>query len=1410
MKRLTYIITILALTMQVSAATWTTHLAYNSVNRIAAGGGMVYCVSSGSLFAIDAQSENIRTYSYQDGMHGNDIACILWLEPVKSLMIMYANGKMDLLRDGQFHYVADLYDKYTPMSKYCHSITVKDSLAFLAMDYGIQTFHIRKREFVNTYFIGPESEEVPVYSIALTNQTIYAAGDSILYAATLTDNIVDYSYWSEIPLPSKDKIQDIAVAGGMLYLLQSNTCYRRQGGQWRKYNDNTYHSLNVVDGKIYPADHPAVSYSGLWMAAGDKGVIRQMESGETVTYTMDGPLNNNPYRLCFLQNQLFMLPGGRWAVQNNNPGCVMRYDGTSWHNITQKEILNAVGGSVCIDFMNAAVDPNDPAHYFVTSYGSGLYEFRNDKCIKRWNSGNSIIGAAAADNPGKYTRLDGAIYDTQGNLWVMNTGNIEYNIIIFTADGRQVGMNVNQADGSRFIINTAGQFIFDNCHPNYVWALVPRGNETEAGLALIDTKGTTTNPDDDHSLIRTRWTDQDGNSITRSAIYGMSQDKQGNIWLGTNKGIMIIPASEDYYNSDQCQVLHLLSSKGLPIFDEEKVNSIVFDHLDRPWIATQTTGVYILSADGASVVEHFTMDNSAMPSNTVLSLAYDQAHRRMYIGSAVGLVAYTDPTMDVNAEERDYNAPVDFGSMMQWTTHLAYTNIDDIQLSPAQVYTLSEGSLCAIDKDDESLTYYSKLSGLNGSSIHSIRYDAQTGTLVIAYDDGMIDLLDDKGVIRSVADLYLKQMNTSKQVQSIAFSNGKAYMGMQFGIVVMNIRKQEISDTYYIGHLGSELPVNAIAVIGDSIYAASDNVLYRACLNDNLVDYAKWRSQALPATITHLIGNEGNLYMLMDSVIYRNFQPLASAELFVDITSYRGQLAARTANNRVFDISGTTLTEQTALATYKPHCAIKDGGTWWLGTNDGVLHIADDLSVQKYQPDGPSSNMPYNMATYGSRLWIVPGGRWATEYKREAQVMYFNGSKWDNITYDGICRRMGGTLSLADLVHVAVDPADPEHFYTASYGMGVVEFLPNGTAKRYTYNNSPLSSATTGQNQYRYCRVDAMAFDAERNLWLTNMSDLATYNIHIIDPDHNWHSFNIYNGGQRIILNTVSQLLIDNHDPNYKWIASARDQAGLVLINDNGTPYSHYDDHVVFRSTFVDQDSKSITPARIGTIAQDHNGDMWVGTGEGLFVIDASTDLFHSNKCRRLKMSRHDGTNLADYLLGTEQINTIVFAGGNRVWIGTQASGAYLIHMVTKEGIYEPEILAHFTTLNSPMPSDCVLSIAIDERGEVYIGTSKGLVSYRGDATEPEKSFAEAYVYPNPVRPDYEGMITVSGLMDNTTVYIADAAGNVVCRTHSNGGTAVWDGRTQSGSRAHSGVYTIYCNTADGVYHTVLKVLIMH
>jgi ligand-binding sensor domain-containing protein len=211
---------------------------------------------------------------------------------------------------------------------------------------------------------------------------------------------------------------------------------------------------------------------------------------------------------------------------------------------------------------------------------------------------------------------------------------------------------------------------------------------------------------------------------------------------------------------------------------------------------------------------------------------------------------------------------------------------------------------------------------------------------------------------------------------------------------------------------------------------------------------------------------------------------------------------------------------------------------------------------------------------------------------------------------------------------------------------------------------------------------------------------------------------------------------------------------------------------------------------------------MWIGTGTGILIIPAEVDFMNSNACHRIIIPRNDGTGLGDYLLGSEQVNCMVIDGGNRMWIGTENSGIYLIEDDTIT-------VAHFTTDNSLLPSNTIQSMAImPTTGELFIGTAKGIASYRSDASAPQEDLTNAYAFPNPVRPNYQGVITIAGLMENTAVNIIDESGNLVCKTRSYGGTAVWDGRIQNGRLATSGVYTALCNEPTGK-HTVVKILVI-
>jgi hypothetical protein len=289
-------------------------------------------------------------------------------------------------------------------------------------------------------------------------------------------------------------------------------------------------------------------------------------------------------------------------------------------------------------------------------------------------------------------------------------------------------------------------------------------------------------------------------------------------------------------------------------------------------------------------------------------------------------------------------------------------------------------------------------------------------------------------------------------------------------------------------------------------------------------------------------------------------------------------------------------------------------------------------------------------------------------------------------------------------------------------------------------------------------------------------------------------------------------MVVDRRNSQWKWIPLCRWNTGIVLLQDNGTPTNNSDDKAYYRTQWVDQFNNQLIPEYIYSIAQDHDNTLWVGTSRGLFTIPAHVDFTQSNKCEKIIIRRNDGTNLVDFLLDNEQINCIVVDGANRKWIGTANSGIFLIDITTDQDNGEVvNTVAHFTTDNSLLPSNNILSIAIQEStGEVFIGTSNGLVSYMSDAVEPEENFENIYAYPNPVYPTYKGLIIIKGLMANTQVRIIDGSGNAVAILHSNGGEAIWDGNNSFGQRVASGIYTAVCNTIDGQAYGYVKVMIMN
>ena len=794
-----------------------------------------------------------------------------------------------------------------------------------------------------------------------------------------------------------------------------------------------------------------------------------------------------------------------------------------------------------------------------------------------------------------------------------------------------------------------------------------------------------------------------------------------------------------------------------------------------------------------------------MSSNGIMSLS-SASDGRVFIGTSEGLVEYdpNGPGEGLNGTANEGNSNLEEGSMLNWKLHFSYANPQEMVATPSAVYAIGNGSLFSINRADESIRYWNKSTGLSGTSVAHIAYDEKSGKLIIAYENGQVDLLDDNGSVTSMADISLKAGSMAVTVNDIYPGSTYSYLAMPFGIVALQTRKAEVSETYYIGTDAASIDVQQVVEMGDSLYAFSFDKMYRAALKDNLMDYSYWHSEFIPfEQIQQAVTHNGHLLVLAHDSLYRRTgtnwqlvsgQPLqwmhASGNQLLSYAEGKGLLRL------MDDDSWSGLS-----ANYVANDAVYTNGEYWLAEEDkGLVRLSHEGDT-RYQPEGPMSNFGYHLDIAHDRLYVSPGGRWADNYGRMCGQSIYDGQKWTSIPWQDTWYYTGHAI--LDIVQYAVDKTDPGHFFVATYGTGVFEFKDYKGYRHYDSSNSTLRKAAETADDYFFTRTDGAMQDDQNNLWVLNATDLESGRpVHVRTSSGNWYGLRLRSGGKVLNFNTPAGIWVDQRNSQFKWMANQRSEAILVLLDDGGTPTINGDDRCMARSSFVDQDGKQVTPSQFRCWAQDANERIWVGTDKGIILIPKEVDFFTSNVCKRIIIPRNDGTGLGDYLLGDEQINCLAVDGGNRMWIGTANSGLYLIEDDTIT-------VAHFTETNSLLPSNSVQSIAImPKTGEVFVGTDRGIASYMSDASTAHEDMSGAYAFPNPVRPDYGGYISITGLMDNTVVNIVDAGGNLVCKTRSHGGTAVWEGKLPDGRRATPGVYTALCNANEG--HTVVKILVAY
>ncbi|MCB0793103.1 MAG: hypothetical protein KDB88_00070, partial [Flavobacteriales bacterium] len=617
--------------------------------------------------------------------------------------------------------------------------------------------------------------------------------------------------------------------------------------------------------------------------------------------------------------------------------------------------------------------------------------------------------------------------------------------------------------------------------------------------------------------------------------------------------------------------------------------------------------------------------------------------------------------------------------------------------------------------------------------------------------------------------------------------------------------------------------VNALAFIGDSIYAATDVGLFAAWRNEpNLAAFVNWRKRPdIPNPNGPFNGVEGlggkllvNLHRPNDpdnDTLYvhdgqwgRLEQVYArrNKKLFVTPDGSSLMIAQRNAAVRFND----QLVQTLDCYSYQgdemaPAMAIDsdDGRIWIADERSGLgLHSGGDQGSTIF-PSGPTTVSAYRMDARQGGLYVTTGsveGNWASSFKKEG-VHRFLDNDWFTVDrtnsdlMDSGANDFGGTVN--DFLGVAVDPEDADHAFVGCWEEGLLELRGGDLINIFNTSNSSLQgNAGGGVNDV--VQVAGVDFDEEGNLWMTNSN--CPDPIAVRTASGSWRS---YEAPSTLANNTLlSDILAASN--GFKWMIRPRSN-GMLVFYDGGTITDVSDDRYQVLNTF---DGNGELPSMdIFSMAEDLDGEIWVGTGKGPAVFYAPDAMFSGGDFDAQQILIEQDGNV-QILLETEAISALVVDGANRKWMGTQSSGAFL---VSPDGT---EQVLHFTLENSPLPSNNITAMAIDEEsGEVFFGTDQGIVSYRGDATEGLLSSSCATVFPNPVRESYSGPIAIKGLVRDSDVKITDVAGNLVFRTTSLGGQAIWPGTDLSGNRVSTGVYLVFASDNDGQSKCNTKVLVV-
>ena len=748
--------------------------------------------------------------------------------------------------------------------------------------------------------------------------------------------------------------------------------------------------------------------------------------------------------------------------------------------------------------------------------------------------------------------------------------------------------------------------------------------------------------------------------------------------------------------------------------------------------------------------------------------------------------------------------------MNNWRVHFSTNETIGVANDKNTVLMATINGIAKFDYDDNSVSKLTVTNGLSDLNISAI--GDNDDVIIIGYVNGNLDVIKDNTII-NVPWIKRAQISGSKTINNFYFKDNKIYISSNIGIVVYDIDKNEIEDTYYPY---SNAQVNDLSILNDTIYVATANGIYKADANNNfLTDINQWsKKQDLPTSIqtgniSEIESFQGNLFFVLDS---DNFQEdslfyidatgnlnnyFTTAVSVVNLNAEQNELiVSRYSSVYIID---QNLNQKDLIYDYtfgtapKPKGVIKFNDEYWIGDkNNGMIRAASTWNNSQVFANTPYTDGCYRLDIQYGNVFVAGGGLTGNlhnNYFRNGAYL-FKDETWTN--FNAQTQPLVKDSLLWDVISVSVNPNNTNQMAFGSYSKGGIYVINDNTVtENYTSNNSPLETQSGNGDTHI---ISDLKYDEVGNLWIVNAG---IEPLKMLSKDGVWYTFNL---GSSAKDKYPYRLFIDSK--GYKWVAIQN--VGIVVYDDNGTFADPSDDRYV---TLTTADGYGSLPSNaVKSIAEDIDGEIWIGTETGLVVMYSTNTIFDG------EYGDADASEIllkygeeVEILLGTSTITAIAIDGGNRKWIGTSSSGVFCFSANGTEEIYR------FNTDNSPLLSNGILDIKIDHlTGEVFFATESGLISFRADATIADNDFTNVKVFPNPVRPDFSGPITIQGLGYESDVKITDVSGNLIYQTKSNGGTVIWDGNRLTGERVQSGVYLVWTASTSGKGKAVAKILFIN